>query len=172
VQNNALKTPIFLAQADDAENNVGINLGNCPRTTCSLLGVAWLPDGSGFVFARAETSFDAKEGVLYRYDFASEEASEILRLPSEFIGRVALSPDGNTIIFERDDQLTEAVDEIYFGPRLICPCELWLVGIDGSNPRLLVEDGRAPAWSPVAPTVEPPPGGSDALRLYVPFVTG
>lgn len=156
VSSDGLNTPIFRADIRDPEQATLVEVENCPRTACAVLGVAWLPDGRGFFFSRHEQGLSAdpappEGGALYRYDFASGETTEILRLPDEVIGRITLSPDGQTMAFERGTRLEETVERVSTGPRLLCPCELWLVENDGTNTRLLVNDGRAPSWSPGPP---------------------
>lgn len=160
VQNGALNTPIFRANIRDAANATRVDVGRCPRTACVVLGVTWLPNGTGFLFSRYEqgASLDPappEGGALYAYNFASGETTGILRLPDEVIGRITLSPDGQTIAFERGTRLEETVDRVSTGPRLLCPCDLWLVERDGANARLLVNDGRAPSWSPGSPQAAP-----------------
>lgn len=127
-----------------------VDLGRCPAIHCTVLEVAWLPDGSGFVFSRYEL---LQGGGLYRYDFATGQSSEIVRIPGEAIGKLSIAPDGQVIVFERGPRLDDSNDRFYWGPRVLCPCQLWTVGSDGSNLQMLVEDGRAPAWSPPLPDV-------------------
>jgi hypothetical protein len=122
---------------------------------CHILGAAPLPDGSGFLVSRFEEaqplSRRTAAGVLYAVDTASGKKTELLRLPGEAIGRLAISPDGGQIVFERAPRLDTTNPRFYaplFGPRLLCPCALWIMGRDGSAPKLLVQDGRAPAWRP------------------------
>jgi hypothetical protein len=160
VENGATNNFIYRAPVDDAENHTNISLGLCPRTTCFIPGLAWLPDGSGFVFARVEAGSSLGNpppagGAIYRYDFASSRFNEILRVPGEAIGRLAIAPDGQTIVFERAAGLDSASDRVVFGPRLLCPCSLWTVATSGGTARQLVADGRAPAWSPAAPSAAP-----------------
>jgi len=154
-QDGAIDTPIYRASITHARALQRIDLGPCPLTICAILGIAWLPDGSGFLLSRQETGFSfgsapPEGGVIYGYDFVSGQLTEYLRLPGEAIGRIALSPNGQTVVFERSHTLDETVKRVETGPRLLCPCELWLVERDGSNTRLLVSDGRAPVWSPLA----------------------
>jgi hypothetical protein len=125
---------------------------------CHLLGAAMLPDASGFLVSRFEEAQPVTRrpaaGVIYAVDLASGKKTEVLRLPGEVIGRFAISPDGTRIVFERAARLEETNMLIHaplFGPRLLCPCALWLAGRDGSAPRLLAQDGRAPAWRPSRP---------------------
>jgi Tol biopolymer transport system component len=144
--------------------------------------VAWLPDGSGFVFSRVEAGSSLGNpppagGAIYEYTFAGGRLRELLRLPGEAIGRLTVSPDGQTLAFERAARLDDSVARVTRGPRLLCPCDLYLAGRNGSNLRLLVRDARAPAWSLVAPSVvpgPPQPAPDPALvpRFFVPLVGG
>ena len=153
-RNGALDTPIFLSSDTDVAGRLeAIDLGRCPRTTCTVTGVAWQPSGTGFFISRVETgaalgSAPAAGGAIYAYDLASRKASPVLRLPNEVIGRLSTSPDGERIVFERAARLDPSPNRVIVGPRAMCPCDLWLVDRDGKAPRVLVKDGRAPAWSP------------------------
>lgn len=102
-----------------------------------ILGLAWLPDGSGFVYA-VEEDFSARSNI-YRYDFGSGERTPVTAFTDSFAGRLAVSPDGDRVVFERASALDTSDD-------LVDPA-LWIVSMDGSDPSLLVEQARAPAWS-------------------------
>jgi hypothetical protein len=52
-----------------------------------------------------------------------------------------VSGDGRHVVFERAREL-HPVDARPVDP------DLWIVDLDGSGLRLLVENARAPAWSP------------------------
>jgi WD40-like Beta Propeller Repeat len=134
-----------------AAQPVGIGLDQCP--SCRILGAAWLPDGSGFLFSRYESATGQRKAgaVIYAFDLASKKPSEVLRLPGELIGRLTVSPDGRRIVFERGPRFDDTYPTGYaplFGPHLLCPCGLWIADRDGGNLKLLVQDGRAPAWRP------------------------
>lgn len=152
LETGATVDQIVYTTATNAANQTSLNLGLCPETTCKIHDIEWLPDGAGVIFSRHESSFRSAAGVLYRYNFATQEYNEILRLPNEGIGNLSISPDGNTIVFERSPRVFDGVDKVRYGPRLQCPCTLWMVDVDSSNLRLLVEDGRQPAWSPLPPS--------------------
>ena len=98
-----------------------------------LFDLQWLPDGSGFVFSNQTLMRDSAN--LFRYDFASRKTTQITRLENEFTGEFSISPDGRSIVFERSKSLDEnrAID-------------LWIVPLNGGNPRLLVNNGFAPSW--------------------------
>lgn len=159
LQNEALSDRVYYGTTANAASSRAVDLGRCPQITCDLLDIAWLPDGSGFIVARYEhEALSTPSGALYRYSFAEHRLTEIVRLPGEAIGKLAVAPDGSAIVFERGPSLTNRTDEVFWGPAVQCPCALWRVNSDGSGLRQLVADGRAPAWSATEPTVRPNPG--------------
>jgi hypothetical protein len=172
VQNGATNNFIYRAPINDAEQNRLVDLGLCPRTSCDILGIAWIPDGSGFFFSRYESGSSLGNpppagGAIYRYTFANSRFTEIFRTPGQAIGRISVAPDGATLAFERAASLDGAIDTVRTGPRLLCPCSIWLIGANGADPRQLVADGRAPAWSQRAPQFPAPL----TPRLWFPLAT-
>lgn len=111
--------------------------------TEAVLGLAWLPDGSGFVYAVTEGDYFGEDrgANLFVYDFASRQTARVTSFSGEFAGPLSVSPDGQQIVFERAAEMVE------FGYDLVNP-DLWVVNRDGGGLRLLVENGRVPAWSP------------------------
>ena len=107
-----------------------LTLGNYVR----LVDLRWLPDGSGFLYARQNALTDEAINI-HAYDFASRTTRQITSFTGQFVRRFAISPDGRFIVFE---QVT-ALDS---------PSDLWVMGIDGSSPRLLVRQAEIPAWNP------------------------
>jgi Tol biopolymer transport system component len=111
-----------------------------------VLGLAWLPDGSGFVYAMTE-DYDVRSN-LFAYNFASGQVTRLTDFAGEYAGYPSLSPDGQQIAFARTSDLQGA------------QVDLWVMNRDGSGLRLLVEDGSVPSWSlqaPVMPTSTPTP---------------
>jgi hypothetical protein len=102
-----------------------------------LLGLQWLPDGSGFVFSKT-TDYDASSN-LYEYDFATNTVTPLTDFTAELAAGFSLSPDGQSIVFERTPTLG--------GSQI----DLWIMNRDGSNLRLLVSDGQIPSWGVSAP---------------------
>ncbi|HJP92021.1 MAG TPA: hypothetical protein VJ875_08715 [Pyrinomonadaceae bacterium] len=98
-----------------------------------LFDLRWLPDGSGFLFSNQTLMRDSAN--IFRYDFTTRKVTQITHLENEFIGSFSISPDGQWIVFERSNSLDDdrAID-------------LWIVGINGRNARLLVKKGSAPSW--------------------------
>ncbi len=95
--------------------------------------VWWLPDGLGLLFSK--TNFINTN--IYRYDFASKQVAQLTHFDDEMATNFAPSPDGKWIVFTRRKNLEKTTD-------------LWVMRIDGSDMRLLVRNGGAPAWGPVA----------------------
>jgi hypothetical protein len=102
-----------------------------------LLGLQWLPDGSGFVFSKT-TDYDISSN-LYEYDFATNTVTPLTDFTDELAAGFSLSPDGQSIVFERTPTLG--------GSQI----DLWIMDRAGSNMRLLVNDGQIPAWGVSAP---------------------
>jgi len=98
-----------------------------------LFDLRWLPDASGFVFSNQTLMRDSAN--LFRYDFSSRKTTQITHLQNEFTGMFAISPDGQSIVFERSKSLDDdrAID-------------LWIVPMNGGKPRLLVSNGFSPSW--------------------------
>lgn len=165
---------VYLGTLANALGAARVNLGLCPVAVCQVLDIAWLPDGSGFYMSRTEEGIDQPPhvGVLYRYTFADQTLNKVLHLPGEVIGKLAVAPDGKAIAFERAQRLSELVEQVYFGATAQCPCEIWRVNNDGSDVRRIVADGRAPAWSMVAPQTRPEPNPQPELtpRLWLPTI--
>ncbi len=99
-----------------------------------IRGLAWLPDGSGFVYAVIE-GYLMDTANVFLYSFASRTATRLTSFKGELAGSLSVSPDGQQIVFER-----AAAAET--------PSDLWVMRRDGSNLRLLVRDAASPAWSP------------------------
>ena len=98
-----------------------------------LFDLRWLPDGSGFLFSNQTLMRDSAN--IFRYDFASRRVTQITQLQNEFTGAFSISPDGEWIVFERSKTLDQDRD-----------IDLWIVRMDGKNPRLLMRNGFSPSW--------------------------
>ena len=105
-----------------------------------VLDLRWLPDGSGFLFAatRYGSVFD-ESANLYEYTFATRAVRRLTRLENEYVRGFTISPDGQRIAFER----AAAVD----APT----SDVWVMRRDGSDPRLVARNARAPASNPKRP---------------------
>jgi len=154
VQNPSL----FLSSEQDPGNLERIDLGRCPHLFCNIMGIVWFPSGDGFFFSRLETggeNFGSNQpagpngSYVYAFDLSTHALTEILRVPQDVIGRISASPDGSTLVFERAPQFDNSTAGFVAGPRPLCPCSIWVVNRDGSGLRRIVDDGRAPAWSPL-----------------------
>ncbi len=123
----------------------------------TLLGLAWLPDGSGFLYSVSEMVNYVDKADLWEYSFATKQSTRVTNVPSGFIRRIAVSPDGQKIAYEYQPygywyEENPAID-------------LWIMNRDGSSQTLLVEDGRSPAWSPQQ---LPQPA---SVNLFLPFIS-
>lgn len=131
-------TGIYLV--DEGSGGAGTPLVTYDATTfvSFIRGLAWLPDGSGFVFSRLEDDFYTPVSAnLYLYTFAAGAATPLTAFDDSFAGQLSVSPDGQTVVFERSSAHDGSA-----------PTDLWTINRNGSGLQLLVEDGRAPAWGP------------------------
>jgi WD40 repeat protein len=122
-----------------------------------LLWYDWVPDGKSFLFVRTTKFVNPSfvESNIFEYDFATGDITQISELSDEVVRSFSVSPDGQQIVFERAAALDSATSE------------LWIMEREGSDMRLLVEEGRIPNWSTKEPS-EPPPDPPQGLQLFLP----
>lgn len=155
-----------------------------------ILDVKYLPNGSGLIYALVDNL--AASSNLYRYDFVSGNVTQLTHYTDMFAREFAISPDGQRIVYE----LAAPADIITW----LGPSDLYMAGIDGSDPQPFVAGGAHPSWSlstpnvpsnPPAPTpgttpsptatqpapgTTPSPSGPPApvsgttIKLYLPFL--
>ena len=128
-----------------------------------IRGLAWLPDGSGFVYSVEEyENYEVARANLFEYTFATRQSKRLTNLQSAFVGQMSVSPNGTQIVFERSASKDHSA-----------AMDLWVMNRDGSNARLLVRNGSAPAWGGPAQSSRPPlptfPPG-DRNKVYLPLV--
>jgi hypothetical protein len=111
-----------------------------------LLGLAWLPDGSGFLYSLKQSYMDWDKIIwydianLWEYSFATGQSTQLTEVPNHTYTRdMSVSPDGSTILFEYQ----ASGDWIDANP----PIDLYMMNRDGSGASLFIEDARTPVWS-------------------------
>ena len=102
-----------------------------------LLGVTWLPDGSGFLYSEGEQFGEIAN--IFEYDFATGESARLTDFAQGWTRSMTISPNGQQIVFERQT----SGDWMDGDP----VTDLWIMNRDGSDQQLFVQDGRSPAWS-------------------------
>ncbi len=134
-----------------------------------LLSFGWAVDGESVIFARTTEYInpDFVESNLFEYIFATGKITQLTNLDNELVRSFTLSPDGQTIVFERAATLGSTTSD------------LWIMNRNGSDLRLLVENGRIPTWRPSAsqtpaatatPTYTPTPLPTGAIQIFLPTV--
>jgi TolB protein len=122
-----------------------------------IRGLAWLPDGSGFVYAVEEyQDYEVARANLFEYTFATRQPKRLTNFANAFAGQLSISPDGSQIAFEHS-----------MAKDVSAPHDLWLVNRNGSNPRLLVANASAPAWRPNVQQPAPTPPSDPSLRYKI-----
>ncbi len=100
-----------------------------------FLGIDWLPDGSGFIFAVTGGSFGQQNSNLYKYVIAGDKLTKLTDFTTQFAGSPGVSPDGQYIAFE-------------YSPTSTAPAEIRIMRIDGTGMRSLGVNGNYPDWKP------------------------
>ena len=100
-----------------------------------VLGLDWMPDESGFVFAVTGGQFGEENSNVYAYDFAGNSLTQLTNFGDDFAGALTISPNGQKIVFEFADVPGD-------------PPQLWIMNIDGGNRQPLGIQGEMPDWQP------------------------
>ncbi len=100
-----------------------------------VLGLDWLPDGSGFVFAITGGVLGQEHSNIYEYNFADVTLTPITDFADDYAGALSVSPDGQEIVFEFVREIGD-------------PSELWIIRRDGSGLRSLGAQGESVDWQP------------------------
>lgn len=108
--------------------------------------IAWLPDGSGFLFSLQWVPMEICSDI-FEYNFAANEITQVTPSLHDRYGDggargLSISPDGRQIVFERALFASDASRG------------LWIINRDGSGLHKLLDDAGAPAWGP-SPAPEP-----------------
>ena len=100
-----------------------------------ITDVVWRPDGRSLVVVVQDDLVD-EDMNLHEIDVAGGKTRKLtdFAFGEEKLRRVALSPDGKTVVFERTKDLVRG------------GADLWIA--DGAGARLLVAGGGYPAWNP------------------------
>lgn len=122
---------IFLIESEATE--IGEPL--VPANGTEFLGLDWLPDGSGFVYAQTATSERSAYSNLFAYRFETGESEQLTDLAAGFASHPAVSGDGQRIVFERAPDRESAA-------------ELWLMAVVGDTLEPLGVVGNYPDWRP------------------------
>ncbi len=106
------------------------------------MGLAWLPDGSGFLYSATEKDPATRDmyGNIFEFRFATQQSTRLTDFTSGFPRDLTISPDGKNVVFEY--QATG--DWTDLNPSI----DLWMMNRDGSGAALFVANGQSPAWSP------------------------
>ena len=108
-----------------------------------IMGLSWLPDGSGFVYG-ITGNFGATAN-LFRYDIGSGTKHQITHFSDGTAASdPSVSPDGGWIAFTKQDDDPNT------------PLEVWVVKMDGSDSWMIADNAAFPAWGPDALTPTPP----------------
>ena len=147
---------IFLGNQDTGTSQLIMTI-DPQRIGKTLLGLTWLPDGSGFLYSVTEMVNYVDKANIFAYSFATGKSTRLTDVASGFIRRMTLSPDGQYLVFEYQGSGYWYEEN----PSM----SLYIMELYGSEAFPLVENGRAPAWSPAA---LPEPVVADHF-LFLPF---
>jgi Tol biopolymer transport system component len=142
-------------QVSEGSDNTGTEL--IDTGIDQVIDVQWLPDGSGFLFTQAG-DFRTNANIFH-YDLASTTVTPLTTFTNEFAIDLSPSPDGQSIVFERSATLD------------LTSGDLWIMQRDGTNLRLLVENGLRPSWSLQAPQLPTPTATPDPQATTTPAPT-
>jgi hypothetical protein len=126
-------------QAQEGSADAGTPIFD-PGYNGQIEDLRYLPDGSGFLFAYRPNLTDTSINI-YRFDFASKEATQLTHLTDAYVVSLSISPDGKNVVFElsKVDPLSQ--------PESPPADDLWKMQSDGQGAALFAANGQMPEWS-------------------------
>jgi hypothetical protein len=126
--------------ADEGSDSPGIK----EEETDVALGLAWLPDGSGFLYSATQQDPETlkRYGNIFEFDFNSHTSTQLSHFTSGYTRELSISPEGDKVVFEyqADGDWGDTGYQI----------DLWMMNRDGSGASLFIPNAQSPAWSPAA----------------------
>ncbi len=121
------------------------NPGTMELATPVSLGLAVLPDGTGFLYSAQQTVYDqwgvpTRFSNVFEFNFNTQQSTQLTHFTSGFTHEISVSPDNKNVVFEYQATGDWTDDMISI--------DLYTMNRDGSNVSFLVKDGRFPTWSP------------------------
>lgn len=122
-----------------------------------ILGLCWLPDGSGFLVAVASDFL--QHTTFWKYEFETESLSEFQFFQDTWAGGMSYSPDGEYIVYEKVSEFGDFYE--------IRGVDLWIMRKDGTDHRLLAENAQTPDWGkPAVTTAATPEPSVDSSKGF------
>jgi hypothetical protein len=120
--------------------------------TAGIHDLEWLPDGSGFLLITTYIMVEPDDpdapcmgtcSDVFAYDFQTATLTQVTRFHDDTARGLSLSPDGQQMVVQR-----------IAGDVVHPTSSLWVVGLDGTNLHLLVDNAWAAAWGPTPPSLK------------------
>jgi Tol biopolymer transport system component len=125
---------VKILRVSEGSSTAGQPYYTYPSSERLLWDLRWLPDGSGFLFAKQTALLDESVNV-FEHVIATGATRQLTTFGDGYVRALSVSPDGQFVALER----AAAADG---------PSDIWVMRRDGSDARLLVQNGRSPAWNP------------------------
>jgi hypothetical protein len=141
---DAIGAAIYLVNEGSTDPGTEVLLVDDDNSGKTVLGLTWLPDGSGFLYSGTETDWTTYThfGNIFEYKFATKTSTRLTSFTSGYPRELTISPDGKKVVFEYQATGDWSDSNISI--------DLWMMNRDGSGAAVFVKNGQSPAWSPSA----------------------
>lgn len=139
---DAIGAAIYLVDEGSPDPGTEVLLVDDDNSGKTVLGLTWLPDGSGFLYSATETDWTTYThfGNIFEYKFDTKTSTRLTSFTSGYPRELTISPEGDKVVFEYQATGDWSDSNVHI--------DLWMMNRDGSGADLFVQDGQSPAWSP------------------------